>query len=171
MKQETNKACPFVTSSRFSCLYFPSSTKPVKSYLQCETKHKALKSANTWQTTKQTGVYFSPFIYSFWPWCCLDQILGYLRVWEQGVNLRETAVCGGLGGDGEERKGDVSAHWKREVLRNKHQSPAHTELAVGKKCSPLQHYHWGAAPGSRRVKFKSIRWWTPLSRHYIQPRL
>lgn len=70
---------------------------------------------------------FLSFIYSFWPWCCLNQTLGYRCIWEQGVNLTETAVCGGLGGDGEERKGDASAHWKRELLRNKHQSPAHTE--------------------------------------------
>lgn len=99
-------------------------------------------------------------------WCCLNQSPGYRCIWEQGVNLSETAVYGGLGGDGkEERKGDASAHWKREPFRNKHQSPAHTELAVGKKCSPLQHYQCGAAPGSCRVIFKSIRWWTSSCKH------
>lgn len=164
--ETTNKACSFLTSSQFSSLFCPSNVEPVKSYLQSETKHNAFKSANTRQTTKQTGPHFSPFISSFWPWHCLDQTPGYRRIWEQGVNLTETAVCGGLGGDGkEERKGDASAHWKREPLRNKHQSPAHTELTVGKKCSPLQNYHCGAAPGSCRVIFKSIHWWTSSCKH------
>lgn len=132
-KKETrnqNKACPFLTSSRFSSLFCPSNMEAVKSYLQCETKHNALKSANTQQTTKQTGVHFFPFIYSFWTWCRLDQTPGYRRIWEQGVNLWETAVCGGLGGRGEE-KGMflLTEREKRSEINTKVQHTQSSQLA------------------------------------------
>lgn len=117
-----NTISPFLTRSRFSSVFFSFNKDPVKSYLQYKTKHNSLKSASTQRTSNQTSTRFFPFIYSFWPWCRLDQTPGYRRVWEQGVNLRETAVCGGLGGDGEARRGKrmLLLTEKRELFGNKH---------------------------------------------------
>lgn len=74
------QSLPFPNKRPNFIFFCPSCKEPVKSYLQCETKHNALKSANTVQTTKQIGMQFCLFIYSFWPWCHLDQTPGYRHI-------------------------------------------------------------------------------------------